>query len=487
MMQIFFILALPLFLAAAPFLIKKHKAAAAFNCVGHFIILIFSLWFMHYLIIAGKPVSFLNFFYADYLSAFFILVISLINFASSLYSTWYIETDLKEAAITEGKSKAYYALFNLFSFTMFFVTVASSLGMVWVAIEMTTLVSAFLVGFYNNKKSIEAAWKYIIICSVGITFALMGTILFYYTASRHAGINSINWADLVLVAQNLDPKIAKIAFLFILVGFGTKAGLVPMHTWLPDAHSQAPAPISALLSGVLLKTAVYAILRYTVIINKCVGQQYSANLFILFGLLSLGISAGFIIVQKDLKRLLAYSSVEHIGIITLGLGFGVPLGIYAALLHTFNHAVTKSLMFFGAGSIVKRYKTNNMNVIRGVIDAMPFVGILLILGVFALGGSPPFSIFISEIMIMVAGFKGRFYMQTFAFLAFAVIIFAVLIWRFGRILFGRKPEGMNQFRESLSTKLSFLFLFGFIFILGFIIPGPLNKILTLCVEIIKGN
>jgi len=486
-MQVFFILGIPLFLAVSVFLFRKHKGIGLFNACGHFVILCVVMQFVYNLVAAGKPLLIYNFFYVDALGAFFILVISLINFASSLYSVEYIKEDLKEGHISERKSGVYYLLFNLFTFTMFFVTVVDSLGLVWVAIEMTTLVSAFLVGFYNNKKSIEAAWKYIIICSVGITFALMGTILFYYTASTHAGINTINWTDMVSTAQKLDPRVVKIAFLFILAGFGTKAGLVPMHTWLPDAHSQAPAPISALLSGVLLKTAIYAILRYAIIVNKCIGPQFTSNLFIFFGLLSLGVSAGFIIAQKDIKRLLAYSSVEHVGIITLGLGFGGPVGLYAALLHIFNHAVTKSLMFFGAGNIVKTYKTNNMNIIRGVIKVMPFVGALVVLGVFALGGSPPFSIFISEIMILIAGFQNRFYIQSFIFLVFAVIIFGALIFRFSRVLLGKKPEGIDSCKQPLSTKISFIFLFGFMFVLGFVIPGFLNNILTLCVEIIKAS
>lgn len=485
-MQIFFILGIPLFLPAISLCVKKAKTLGIINMIGYCTVALFSLSLANNLAATKIPLRFFDFFYVDALSGFFIFTISIINLASALYSIEYILKDVEEAVISEKKARVYYALFNLFSFSTFFVTVVNNLGILWVAIEMTTLASAFLVGFYNTKTSIEAAWKYIIICSVGISLALLGTILFYYTVSVHGGINSLNWTDMVSIADKLDHKVLKIAFLFILVGYGTKAGLVPMHTWLPDAHSQALTPASALLSGVLLKTAIYAILRFMVIINKCVGNQYSANLLILFGLLSLGIAAGFILVQRDIKRLLAYSSIEHIGIISIGLGIAGTLGLYGALLHIFNHAVTKSLMFFGAGNIVKRYKTNNMRIIHGVVQVMPFTGIFLILGVFALAGSPPFSIFISEIMILIAIFSKGFFLIAVLFLLFITVIFGAFIYHFGKVVFGRKPKDIGVVKELLSTRIAFLFLFAFICVMGFAVPAFLDKLLVPAINIIKG-
>ncbi|MBI2447452.1 MAG: hydrogenase 4 subunit F [Candidatus Omnitrophica bacterium] len=369
-MELFFILGIPLCLAIASLLVRRSSVFGIFNALGYLVILCVSLRLSFDITKGVTPFIPSTFFHIDALSAYFILLIALINFISSIYSIGYIASDVKEGAISERKASGYWTLYNLFAFTMFFVTVVNNLGVMWVSIEMTTLISAFLVGFYNTKKSIEAAWKYIIICSAGIVLAFLGTILLYYTVSRHGGINSLNWTEIVSVARNLDPRVTKIAFLFILVGYGTKAGLAPMHTWLPDAHSQALSPVSALLSGVLLKTAFYAIIRFTIIVNKCVPSHYTQNLFIFFGIISLGIAAGFILVQKDIKRLLAYSSVEHIGIISIGLGFGGILGIYGALFHAFNHAVTKALMFLGAGSTVRKYKTSNMHLIKGVINVM---------------------------------------------------------------------------------------------------------------------
>ncbi len=485
-MEIVIILSIVLLLSAVSSFINRYMLLVAVNALGHLAVFACALRLVARIVNIGMPVTVGKLFYADALSGLFIIVIALINFVSALYSGGYIAGDLKEKEISWKKAKTFYVLFNLFSFTMFLVTIVNNLGVVWVAIEMTTLVSAFLVGFYNKKNSLEAAWKYIIICSVGITLALFGTILFYYTVSLHGGIKTLNWSDILAVADKLDPKILKVAFLFILVGYGTKAGLAPMHTWLPDAHSQAPAPISALLSGVLLKTALYAIVRFMVIVNKCVGAQFTGNLLVLFGIVSLGVAAGFILVQRDLKRLLAYSSVEHLGIISLGLGFGAQIGVYGALLHIINHALTKPLMFFGAGNVVKAYKTNNINVIKGVINRMPFTGIILCLGAFALAGAVPFSIFISEVIIIISGFlKGR-YLVIALCIIFIAVIFSALTYHFSRILFGRKPENVPAADEPLLGKISLIILFAFICVFGIVIPGFVNKLLLSCVAIING-
>jgi hydrogenase-4 component F len=264
---------------------------------------------------------------------------------------------------------------------------------------------------------------------------------------------------MVAGAGRMDHNILKIAFIFILVGYGTKAGLAPMHTWLPDAHSQAPAPISALLSGVLLKTALYAILRFGVIVINSVGIAYFSRLMLLFGLVSLAIASGFILVQKDLKRLLAYSSIEHLGIISIGFGLGTPLAVAGALVHVFGHAATKSLMFFGAGTMVSVYKEHSMRAIRGVIKVAPFTGIMVLWGVFALCGFPPFSIFISELMIIIAAFSAGSFLAAGLLLLFLSAIFAAFMLHFPRMLFGNAPQAIAREDEPLSGKLALLFLF----------------------------
>lgn len=469
-MEIFFILAIPALLAAGAFIFKSERVFGILNASGYLAILFASIILLQKSVSSGSVYSYLGFIYIDTLSAFFIFVISAVSFATALYSVGYIKKDVAVGIISEKKAKVYYLLFNLFCLSMLFVPTVNNLGMLWVAIEMTTLISAFLVGFYNTKKSVEAAWKYIIICSVGIIFALLGTILFSYAFSLSGGTKSLNWSDMAAAAKRLDKNILKIAFVFILVGYGTKAGLAPMHTWLPDAHSQAVAPISALLSGVLLKTAIYAILRFGIIVIKCAGFQYFGNLMILFGVISLAISCCFILVQKDLKRLLAYSSIEHIGIISIGFGLGTPLAIAGALLHVFNHAIAKAFMFFGAGNIVSAYGKHNMTGIRGVIKALPFTGIMVLVGVFALTGFPPFSIFISEIMILVAAFKEGSYMVAGLLLLFLVVVFSAFIYHFAEMLFGKLPKDMAVTAEPLSGKFAFLFLFFQICALGVVLP-----------------
>ncbi len=437
----------------------KIKKLGIINAFVYAQILCISVFILWKTVLLGDIISFAGFIYIDGLSAFFIFITSVIAFAVSLYSIGYIERDLKNTVISEKKAKIYYLLFNLFTFSMFFVPVVNNLGMLWVGVELTTLISAFLVGFYNNKASVEAAWKYIIICSVGIVFALLGTILFAYAFSASGGIKSLNWSDMIAGAGGMDKNMVKLAFIFILVGYGTKAGLAPMHTWLPDAHSQAIAPSSALLSGVLLKTAIYAILRFGFIVIKSAGFQYFGNLMTFFGIASLVISGGFIIVQKDLKRLLAYSSIEHIGIIAIGFGLGSPLAAAGALLHIFNHAVTKSLMFFGAGNVIGAYKKHHMSGIRGVISSLPFTGIMMLFGVFALTGLPPFSVFFSEIIIILAAFIKGSYLAAGMLLLFLSLIFAAFIYHFGSMLFGDLPKGMGIKTEPLSGKFAFTFLF----------------------------
>jgi hydrogenase-4 component F len=470
-MLILIALAIILLLSIVPFIIRDTRKTALINSAGYLIVFILSL--LQSLALSNGSITLFNFFYMDGLSGFFILLIALISFASSVYSIGYI-----------AESGLYYSLFNLFTFTMFFSTIVNNLGVVWVSIELTTLVSAFLVGFYNKEESVEAAWKYIIICSVGISLALLGIILFYHTTSVDGGIRSLNWTDMFAAAGKLNPNILKIGFLFVLVGFGTKAGIAPMHTWLPDAHSQALTPISALLSGVLLKTSLYVIIRFLIIVNKGLGPQFSGHLLVFFGILSIAVAAIFILVQKDIKRLLAYSSIEHIGIIIFALGIGGPLGLFGAVFHMFNHAATKSLMFFGAGNIVKKYSTNDMRVIRGVVKAMPFTGIVVILGAFALSGMPPFSIFFSELMILIAGFNSGAYLSSFTVLFIVALAFGAMIYHFARSSFGEKPGVLPEAGENLSSKIALIVLLVIITSAGMAMPGFFNKIIISSTNVI---
>jgi hydrogenase-4 component F len=299
-------------------------------------------------------------------------------------------------------------------------------------------------------------------------------------------LRNLNWSEIMRVSGRLDKNILKVSFLFILIGFGTKAGFAPMHTWLPDAHSQAPAPISALLSGVLLKTAIYGILRFMMIVNSAAGPGYTQHLLLIFGMISLGVAAAFIILQKDLKRLLAYHSVEHMGLLCIGIGFG-GAGLFGMLLHTLNHAVTKALMFCGAGTVVRKYRTTNMHSIRGVIRVMPFTGVILILGAFALGGMPPFSIFTSELIILFGGYSGGHFVLATVTLLFLAVIFAGIITHFSQMVFGRNQEEVQKEKEGWFEISSFIILFFVMTLLGIFIPSGFQGLLSSIAGLININ
>src|SRR5579864_1692412 len=314
--------------------------------------------------------------YADALSGVTLLIIAWVGATATLYSVGYLRADLKVHGQPDpealGHARLYYALLDLFLFSMLVVPVTNSLGVLWIAVEGTTLASLFLVSYYRTQEALEAAWKYIIVGSVGIALALFGTILTYYAAVRVLGTSyDLNWSVLVPVAGQLNPDVMRLAILFIIIGYGTKAGLAPMHTWLPDAHSEAPSPISALLSGVLLHCAMYAILRFYALATPAIGHEYPDRLLLGFGLLSLVIATLFILRQRDYKRLLAYSSVEHMGLVAIGIAFGGALGLAGALLQLVNHAATKSLMFFASGQVLLRYGTKDIDRVSGVVRAAP--------------------------------------------------------------------------------------------------------------------
>ncbi|MFH1074785.1 MAG: hydrogenase 4 subunit F [Candidatus Firestonebacteria bacterium] len=476
-MEIILLLITLLITGTISFYAKKAKLSGLITLWGQIIAAFFAL-LLCFKITAAGPVSVLDFFYADALSAFFLLLISISSVSSAFYSKWYFKD--------EENAGFYNMLFNIFVFSMYLVVTVNNLGMLWVSVEITTLASAFLVGYRNNKTSVEAAWKYIIICSVGITLALFGIILLSSTATADAGIKSLNWTELSAQRSMFNPRVVKAAFIFIVVGFGTKAGLAPMHNWLPDAHSQAPSPISALLSGVLLKASIYAIIRFLIIAAGSVGYSFCGNILGLFGLSSLGIAAFFILVQKDLKRLLAYSSVEHVGLISVGFYFGGKIGIFGALFHALNHSLAKGLMFFSSGNIIKKYGTNNINQIKGALETVPLAATAAFIGMFALAGMPPFSIFMSELTILMAGFKGGYYYSSSAVLLFLSITFGALVYQFGGMLYGKRPANLEKTKEPLDISILFAVIIVVMLIFGLHLPEFVKTVISSAADVVLG-
>lgn len=463
------------------------KRLGILNAIVYFFIWVAALYCFGIVGTQNLKLDLFGYLYVDSLSMLFVLVGATVSFAAAVFSVSFIDTDLKLGKITFKKAWAYYVLFNLFAIAMFIIPLLNNLGSVWMGIELTTLISSFLVGFYNTKNSVEAAWKYLIICSVGITLALFGAILFTFALSTATGIKSLNWTVLAEHAKSFDPNIVKAAFLFILVGYGTKAGLAPMHTWLPDAHSQAVSPISAMLSGVLLKCSLYAILRYGIIVNKSCGPQFYSGLMIGFGLLSLAIAAVFIVTQKDIKRLLAYSSIEHIGLIVIGVGLNSPLAMFGALLHIIGHAVSKALMFLGAGRVVQAYGTHDLGKISGVGRVLPITGLVLLIGVFALVGFPPSLLFISELFMISSAFVGGHFIVGAIMLLLLAAISGALLYHFSGIVFGPKPEQEINSKEPIGNYFVYGFLLIFIIGLGIFVPTVLHQGLTSAVSILRGE
>ncbi|MFC7443020.1 hydrogenase 4 subunit F [Laceyella putida] len=439
------LLGIPVVTGLIAWRIKNLNVCERFQVIGALLMLLVGLALAFH-VLTGSPITGAGgFIYVDSLSAFNLSLIVLVGFAASLYSVGYMRHELNEGVIVERQFRRYYLWFHLFLATMLAVSVVDNLGLLWVGIELTTLVSALLVAFYRKGTALEAAWKYLIMGSVGIAFALLGIIFIYLSGIDVFGddLRALNWTALNQVADRLNSEWILIAFIFVLVGFGTKAGLAPMHFWLPDAHSQAPSPVSAVLSGVLLNTALYGILRVFIIANTALHGQ-AADLLILFGLLSIAMTVPFVLVQHDLKRMLAYSSVEHMGIITLGVGMGGAIGLYGALLHMFNHAMAKSLLFFTAGNINQKYHSKNIGRISGIVKALPVTGTVFLIAAFAITGAPPFNVFISEFTIMKAGFKEGHIGITVSFLLLIVMIFAGMIYYTIKMSFGEPPAKLKK-------------------------------------------
>ena len=426
--------------------------------------------------------------YWDALSALLLSVIIMIAVYVILFSLGYMEREVEEKKFPRIRLKWYYFWIWIFVATMMLVVSTPNLGIIWVGIEGTTLATTLLVGFYRNKKAVEAAWKYVILCTVGISFALLGTMLLFAAAAPHLGqsLTALDWRMLPKVAHQLDSSLVRLGVLFTVVGYGAKVGFVPMHAWLPDAHSQAPSPVSALLSAVLLNCALYAILRwYTLSRLTTLGPNFMGNILMGFGFLSLALMVGFILLQKDIKRLLAYSSVEHMGILALGFGLGTQAAVWGASLHLLLHALTKANLFVIIGNLVQKTGTRQIARIRGIFNVWPFTGLIMILGLLGITGTPPFGTFRSELNILSGLYKAGHPLLGFATILFLTVIFAGFLYHFLQMLFG-KARGRYQGGESIST-LALAVPLLVVFFLGLFIPHGLNQALNQVVSVILGG
>ncbi len=394
------------------------------------------------------------YFHVDDLNNVFIVLTTFVGFTTSIFSASYIGHELETGRLTPTFVRFYHAMYQVLMFAMNLALTANNIGLMWVAIELATLTTVLMVGIYRTHEALEAAWKYFILGSVGIALALFGTILVYMAATPviGEGADAMVWTALVARAAEFDPALLNLAFVFLLLGYGTKVGLAPLHAWLPDAHAEGPTPISAVLSGLLLNVALYALLRFKMLLAVNPTALAPGPLMVTMGLLSLIFSAFMLYRRRDIKRMFAYSSIEHMGIITFAFGMGGPLANFAGLLHMTMHSLTKSAIFFAVGHIAQVKGTQRIAEMGGLTETHPALGWGLVLGVVAIAGLPPLGIFTSEFLVVTSTFARAPFLAII--LVFGLLVgLAALFLRLNAVAFG-EPRG-----ESAKARTSYIPMF----------------------------
>jgi hydrogenase-4 component F len=424
--------------------------------------------------------------YLDGLGGVFLLAVAGVYALVTVYSAGYLRPGIGHIRLR----RLYWPLLNLFGFALLVTPLVDNLAVLWVAVELTTVVSAVLVTSEGSDASLEAAWKYLVIGSAGLAVGLFGIVLLYLAAVPALGdAFTPGYTELAPVAGQLDPTLAKAAFALVSVGFGTKVGLVPMHTWLPDAHSEGPSPVSAMLSGALLAAALYAVLRIAAIAEPAAGGTYVRSLLLAFGALSLVLAGLFALRQRNFKRLLAYSSIEHMGIVSLGVGIGGSVAAYGAFLHVLAHAAAKALAFFGAGELLSRFDSREVGDVRGVMRLAPLTGVMVLAGAIAISGMPPFGIFRSEVLIVTGGFASSSFFFAGLLIVVANVAFVGLYRTFhGMVLSDEDgaPERARRPQQPLMAG-AMLACLAVLILLGLWVPAPLNDLLHSAADVIGAH
>ena len=437
------VLGAPLIAAAVLALVRDYRLSARLNVAASFVAFACALLLLWHRPRTGPLLL------VDDLNVVFIVLSALVGFTTSVFSASYIGHELATGRLTPGYLRFYHAMFQLMMVGMNLALTANNIGLMWVAVELATLTTVMMVGIYRTHAAIEAAWKYFILGSVGIALALFGTILVYLAARPVVGegIDAMAWTVLVAHARGFDPALLNIAFVFLLLGYGTKVGLAPMHAWLPDAHAEGPTPISAVLSGLLLNVALYALLRFKMLLAADPGAIAPGPLMMALGLLSL-IFAGFMLYRRrDIKRLFAYSSIEHMGIIVFAFGMAGPLGNFAGLLQMTMHSLTKSAIFFSVGHIAQVKGTQRIAEMGGLTESHPLLGWGLVAGVAAIAGLPPFGVFTSEFLVVSSTFARQPVLAVLLVLGL-LISFGALFLRVTSVAFGEVRGPIDRVRAS---------------------------------------
>jgi hydrogenase-4 component F len=474
------LLVIPLIGAVATWFIRSTRLLHLVTALSHTAVLIVALVLLAMLLAGNAPRAFGNLLVLDPLGGLVLLIVAVVGFTSALYSAGYLHHEVANGAVKPNELRRYYALLHIFVFTMLLTSVSGNLGILWTAIAATTIASAPLVDFYGSREPLEAAWKYIVLTTAGSMIALFGFLVLYQAGVHVLGESyDFSFTALAGVASRLPAATALTAFLLVLVGFGAKAGLAPMHTWLPDAHSQAPSPICALLSGVELNCAMLGIFRVFSVTAPAAGLNHLRLALVLFGLFSLLVAVAFLVSQRDFKRLLAYSSIEHMGLIALGVGIGAPLAVFGAMLQMVNHALAKSLMFFTTGNLLLGFRTRAIAEVGGVVRVMPATAVLAVGGGLAIAGAPPFSLFISEFSIIAgAARSNQLFIAAMAALLL-VIGFIAIVAPFNRMTFSTPVEGKATAVAVNKIVLVPAYLsLAAVLVLGVWVPGPLHDLLS---------
>ncbi|MDD3651271.1 hydrogenase 4 subunit F [Immundisolibacter sp.] len=470
-MELIALLGVPLLGGAALGVWGARRRAAELNALCSLATFLAGAALTARVIVDGPLVTGQGQFFIDAFNVFLVALTSFVGFTTALFSRPYMRIEADRGHLSAGRLRLYHGMYQLFMFTMLLALTTNNLGILWVALEAATLTTVLLVSLYRTAASLEAAWKYFILCGVGIAQALFGTILVYFAAERvlGGGGGALLWTQLDAIKGQLEPTVLAIAFVFLLVGYGTKVGLVPLHNWLPDAHAEGPTPVSAVLSGLLLNVALYAVVRCKVLVAGAVAGDLPGRMLMGFGLLSVLVAAFFLWRQRDVKRLFAYSSIEHMGIVTFAFGMGGPVANFAALLHMTVHSLTKSAIFFAVGHATQIAGTQQMQDIRGLLLRSPTVGWGLMLGTLAILGMPPFGVFASEFLVLTTAMREQPWATPLLLLALGVA-FGAIFRRVQPMVFGLPHARALPHPPALAPVFVHMAL---VLMLGLYIPGQL--------------
>ena len=477
MTSVTLVIGIPFVSAAVLVLVPGYRISAAGNVLA-----------MFGTFLAGVSLLFVDaaassYFIVDDMNILFIILNTLVGLTTSVFSASYIGHEIETGKLTPLFVRFYHAMFLGMMGSMNVALTANNIGLMWVGLEMATLITVVMVGIYRTPSAIEAAWKYFILGSVGISLAFFGTILIYLAGQKALGEGApaMTWSLLQAAAPQLDASLLNLAFIFLLIGYGTKVGLAPLHAWLPDAHAEGPTPISAVLSGLLLNVALYALLRFKMIVSAHPEAIDPGPVMIVMGLISLIFAAFMLYQRRDIKRLFAYSSIEHMGLITFAFGMGGPLANFAGLLHMAMHSLTKSAIFFAVGHVAQAKGTQRIAGIRGLSVTHPGLAIGLAVGVFAISGLPPFGVFMSEFLIITTTFARAPWLAIFP--AFGLLVaFGALLWRLQDVLFGEPTEPAHKVSASSVPLIIHL---GLVLIAGIYLPPTLVGWFERAAEMLK--